>query len=207
MLKQEKKSLGIQERVGAALAFIPLRPNHWTVLALFLAAIGAITIALMHDLVLGLLFFIVGGALDMVDGAVARARNEATKFGGFLDGVSDRFMEALFLFAFMFYPLPTILIDPKIWLAGLIFLGTCMPSYIRAYADHNGLLSQEKAKAMGGIFERSERLLLIILGLIAGIVFSMDYFVGAIILAVFLSAITVLQRIAYVMHNNEENRA
>ena len=98
MLKQNKSSLGIQARVGKILAFIPLRPNHWTMFALFLAAMGAFAIALLHDLFLGLLFFMVGGALDMVDGAVARARNEATKFGAFLDGVSDRFMEALFLF-------------------------------------------------------------------------------------------------------------
>ena len=204
MLKQNKSSLGIQAQVGKFLAFVPLRPNHWTMLALFIAAMGAFAIALMHDLFLGLIFFLVGGALDMVDGAVARARNEATKFGAFLDGVSDRFMEALFLFSFMFYPLPEILIDAKIWLAALIFLGTCMPSFIRAYAEYNEVITHDKAKKMGGIFERSERLLLIVAGLAAGIVFSMDYFVGAIILAVALSAITVLQRIAYVMYNGAE---
>ncbi len=204
MLKQNQSSKGIQERVGQFLVFVPLRPNQWTMLALVLAAMGAFAIALMHDLFLGLILFLVGGALDMVDGAVARARNEATKFGGFLDGVSDRFMEALFLFSFMFYPLPEILIEPKIWLAALIFLGTCMPSYIRSYSEHHGVLTKEKAKEMGGFFERSERIILITLGLAAGIIFSMEYFVGAIILAVALSAITVLQRIAYVMHNREE---
>ena len=204
MLKQSKSTTGVQEKIGRILAFIPLRPNHWTSLALLLALMGAFVIALLQDLMMGLILFIVGGALDMVDGAVARARNEATKFGGFLDGVSDRFMEALFLFAFMFYPLPEIVIDSKIWLAGLIFLGTCMPAYIRAYAEHNSLLTHEKAKAMGGIFERSERLILIALGLAAGLYFSMDYFVFAIILATMLSGLTVLQRIWYVLINKEE---
>lgn len=194
MLKQNGSAKGIQEKVGRALAFIPLRPNHWTVLALLLALMGAFTIALARDLALGLLLFIIGALLDLVDGAVARARNEATAFGGFLDGVSDRFMEALFLFAFMFYPLPEIIIDAKIWLAGLLFLGTCMPSYVRAYSVHNGILGREDAKAMGGIFERSERLLLISAGLAAGIILSMDYFVGAVIVATILSGVTVLQR-------------
>ena len=92
----------------------------------------------------------------------------------------------------------------EIWLAGLVFLGTCMPAYIRAYAEHNGLLTHEKAKAMGGIFERSERLILIALGLAAGLYFSMDYFVLAIILATMLSGLTVLQRVWYVLINKEE---
>ena len=202
MLKQNSSSKGIQGKIGKILAVIPLRPNHWTVLALLLAIMGGLAIALMQDLLTGLILFSIGGALDLVDGAVARARNEATKFGGFLDGVSDRFMEALFLFAFMFYPLPEIMIDAKIWLAALVFLGTCMPSFIRAYAEHNEVISHEAAKKMGGLFERSERLLLVSAGLAAGIAITMDYFVGAVIVAVILSLITVLQRIMYVLYNN-----
>jgi phosphatidylglycerophosphate synthase len=203
MLKQESGPRKLQEAIGRALAFIPLRPNHWTVLALLFGVMGAFSIALLGDLPVGILFFVLGAAMDMVDGAVARARNEATKFGGFLDGVSDRFMEALFLFAFMFSPLPEILIDAKIWLAGLVFMGTCMPSYIRAYSEHHGLLTNLKAKSMGGIFERSERLLLLIAGLCAGIFLGMDYFVSAVILAFLLSCVTVLQRIGYVLHNSD----
>ncbi|MBN2121584.1 CDP-alcohol phosphatidyltransferase family protein [Candidatus Micrarchaeota archaeon] len=201
MLKQESGTRKFQESVGRTLAFIPLRPNHWTVLALLFGVLGAFSIALLGDLPMGILFFVLGAATDMVDGAVARARNEATKFGGFLDGVTDRFMEALFLFAFMFSPLPEILLDAKIWLAGLVFMGTCMPSYIRAYSEHHGLLTNAKAKAMGGLLERSERLILLILGLAAGVLLGMDYFVSAVILAFFLSCVTVLQRIWYVMHN------
>jgi archaetidylinositol phosphate synthase len=204
MLKHKSRLRRIQERVGGALAFIPLRPNHWTVLALLIATLGAFAVALEKDLVLGIFLFALGGALDMVDGAVARARNEATKFGGFLDGVSDRFMEALFLFAFMFYPLPEILIDSKIWLGSLVFLGTCMPSFIRSYAEYNGVITNEKAKEMGGFFERSERLLLVVAGLAAGILLSMEYFVGAVIIGVALSTITVLQRIGYVFYNRAE---
>jgi phosphatidylglycerophosphate synthase len=95
----------------------------------------------------------------------------------------------------MFIPLPAVFMDSKIWLSLLIFTGTCMPSFIRAYADHKGAIPKEKALALGGIFERSERLLLILLGLGAGLALSMEYFVYAVIVAIALSAITVLQRL------------
>jgi phosphatidylglycerophosphate synthase len=198
MLKQSKKSRELQKKIGQILSFIPLSPNQWTAVAVIVAVVAAYEIA-VGELVNGLVLFVLAGALDMVDGAVARARGEITKLGGFLDGISDRLVEALFLFSLMFYPLPTIWIDPKIWLAGLIFLGTCMPSYVRAYADHNEVISHEKAKALGGIFERSERILLLAIGMLAGIFISMDYFVYAVILAIVLSLVTVAQRIGAVM--------
>ncbi len=203
MLKESKASRGLQGKIGSALAVIPLSPNQWTILALLVALAAAGVIAFTQNLLLGLALFILAGLLDAVDGAVARARNETTKFGAFLDGISDRFMEFFFLFAFLFYPLPAIFIDPKIWIAALTFFGTCMPAFIRAYAAYNCVISPEKAKAMGGLFERSERVLLIAVGLGAGILLSMDYFVYAIILATFLSILTVFQRLLYVYSARE----
>lgn len=200
MLKQNTQSKGIQLKIGRMLSFVPLSPNQWTVVAVLVAVFAAYEIAI-GELVAGLALFAVAGALDMIDGAVARARKQVTKFGGFLDGISDRIVEALFLFSMMFYPLPDILINTRIWLALLVFLGTCMPSYVRAYADHNQVISHEKAKAMEGVFERSERIILIVLGVLAGLTVSMEYFVYAVILAVVLSAITVIQRIIIVMRS------
>ena len=200
MLKQNKQSKNLQMKIGEMLSFIPLSPNQWTLLAILLAFVAAYEIV-SGELVYGLILFILAGALDMVDGAVARTRGETTKFGGFLDGISDRLVEALFLFSMMFYPLPVILLDPKVWLAGLVFMGTCMPSYVRAYADHNRAISHEKAKALGGIFERSERILLLAIGMLFGIFMGMEYFVYALILGIILSAITVVQRIINVMRS------
>ncbi len=194
MLKQNEQSKSIQLRIGEMLSFIPLSPNQWTVVAVIVALIAGYEIV-TGELVNGLILFMLAGALDMVDGAVARARGEVTKFGGFLDGITDRFVEAIFLFSLMFYPLPVIWIDPKIWLAGFVFMGTCMPSFVTAYADHNRVLSQEKARNIGGICERSERILLLVLGMGAGLYFSMDYFVYALILGIALSFVTVVQRI------------
>ncbi len=199
MLKQDQGLKGLQSQIGRALAVIPLTPNEWTFLSVALALIGALAVAATSNLAIGLFLFVLAALCDAIDGAVARARDEVSALGGFIDGVADRFVEAAFLFSFMFIPLPSIIIDPRIWLALLIFLGTCMPSFIRAYADHKGVLAREKANSMGGVFERSERLLVVVLGVAAGMLVSMDYFVFAIMLASALSAVTIIQRFAAVL--------
>lgn len=199
MLKQDKGLRGLQTSIGRVFAVIPISPNQWTLFSVLVALVAGSVIAFQNNLALGLILFALSALLDAIDGAVARARNEVTKLGGFIDGVADRFVEAIFLFSFMFLPLPVIFIDPKIWLALVIFLGTSMPSYIRAYADHKEALSKEKALALGGICERSERLLLIIIGLGIGLIYSMNYFIYALILVVLLSVITIFQRIASVL--------
>jgi archaetidylinositol phosphate synthase len=199
MLKQDATARGLQSSIGKALAIIPLTPNQWTILSLFVAFVAGAAIA-YGNLPLGLALFALAGMMDLIDGAVARARGEVSALGGFIDGVVDRFVEAIFLFSFMFVPLPTILVDAKIWLASLVFLGTCMPSFIRAYADHKGVLKREKALALGGVFERSERLGLVIIGLAIGIIFSMQYFVYAVMLASALSLVTIMQRLLAISH-------
>lgn len=195
MLKQNEGLKGLQQSLGGVLAAIPLSPNHWTLLSVLVAVAGGFVIAAYNDLAIGLVLFALAALFDLVDGAVARARKETSEWGGFLDGVADRFVEAIFLFSFMFYPLPEVFLDSKIWIASVIFLGTCMPSYIRAYADHKGVLKREKALALGGICERSERLIIIILGLALGMVYAMDYFLYSLIIVSALSVITILQRI------------
>lgn len=199
MLKQLEAPKGIQQSVGKALAMLPLTPNQWTLLSLLAALAAGAVIAIRQDLPAGLALFAVAAVMDAIDGAVARARGEVTKMGGFIDGVADRFVEAIFFFSFMFYPLPAILIDPKIWLAALIFLGTCMPAFIRAYADHKGVITRERALALGGICERVERLAIIVLALGAGILWGMEYFIYGVILAACLSLVTIMQRILNVM--------
>lgn len=199
MLKQDEGARSLQSALGRALAAIPLTPNQWTLLSIIFALAGGAAIALSQNLALGLALFALAAILDLVDGAVARARGEVSALGGFIDGVADRLVEGIFLFSLMFVPLPVILIDPKIWLASVVFLGTCMPSFVRAYADHKGVISREKALALGGICERTERLMMVVIGLAAGLLLSMDYFIYALMLAAALSAITVLQRLLQVI--------
>lgn len=194
MLKQDEGLRGIQTTAGKLLAIIPLTPNQWTLLSIIIALAAAAMIAL-GDLIAGLALFALAALFDLIDGAVARARNEVSDLGGFIDGVADRFVEAIFLFSLMFLPLPAILIDAKIWLALVIFLGTCMPSFIRAYADHKSVIEKEKALALGGICERSERLAILVLGLAAGLFISLEWFIYSLMLVALLSLLTILQRL------------
>lgn len=201
MLKQDEGAKGIQAGAGRILAIIPLSPNQWTLLSVLIAAGAGISIALTQNIALGLALFALAALCDIIDGAVARARNETSALGGFIDGVADRFVEGILLFSLMFVPLPFVLIDSRVWLALTVFLGTCMPSFVRAYADHKGIISREKALALGGICERSERVLIVIGGLLAGLAFGMELFIHALALACLLSLATVVQRLHEIMRN------
>ncbi len=203
MLKQDEGAKGIQARIGKLLAIIPLSPNKWTLLSVILAVGAGASIALTGNLLLGLGLFAAAALCDIIDGAVARARNETSAFGGFIDGVADRFVEGIFLLSFMFVPLPIVSgVDCRVWLALTIFLGTCMPSFIRAYADHKGVITREQANALGGVCERTERVLIILAGLAAGLALGMEFFIYSLILASALSLATVLQRLIAIMRQS-----
>ncbi len=64
-------------------------------------------------------------AADSLDGAVARLRNEASRFGGYLDAVIDRYQEAVVFF--------TIAYIHDEWLAAMLALtGAFLTSYTKA---------------------------------------------------------------------------
>ncbi len=185
------------DRSLAGLARLGLSPNAWTFLALAVA-LGGFFALVGHRLLLGFLLFLLSGFLDMVDGAVARATGRASSEGAFLDGVLDRYVEVLLILGLLFYlgPETSFLIPIGAWIAILIF-GAVMTSFVRAYADHRGLVKDQKvlAKEMGGLLERAERLILIYAGMVGALLFGNGWLLGAIVLAAVLSNLTAVQRI------------
>jgi archaetidylinositol phosphate synthase len=185
------------DRSLAGLARLGLSPNAWTALALAIA-VGGFFALWGHRLLLGFLLFLLSGVLDMVDGAVARASGKTSATGAFLDGVLDRYVEALLILGLLFYlgPETSFFIPISAWIAILIF-GAVMTSFVRAYADHRGLVKDQEvlAKGMGGLLERAERLILIYAGMIGALIFGNGWLVGAIVIAAILSNLTVVQRI------------
>ena len=128
------------DRLTRGLAVFGLSPNAWTIISLLPALAGLAALA-MHHLATGLLLFGLSGAIDMVDGAVARATGKVSAKGSFLDGVVDRYVELLlclglllYLGRFEFFGLPS-----EAWFVLLIF-GSIMTSFVRAYADHRGVV-------------------------------------------------------------------
>ncbi|MBI2167289.1 MAG: CDP-alcohol phosphatidyltransferase family protein [Candidatus Omnitrophica bacterium] len=137
--------------------------------------------------------FILGGVLvlaaslgDLLDGPLARLTGKASRFGAFLDSTVDRYSD-FFLFGGVTYYFA----QEESWgwcLAGLgILLGTFVTSYAKARAE----------SLMGscpvGIFERPERILILLIGS-----FIPPLFGWALAILLIGTHVTALQRIFFV---------
>jgi CDP-diacylglycerol---glycerol-3-phosphate 3-phosphatidyltransferase len=133
-----------------------LTPNWLTTFGLVLT--GAATWAVATgDLVLGGLFLIAGGLMDLLDGAVARATGKTTPFGGFYDSVSDRVSDGAILGGVAWY----LVGQPRVFaLAITALVAAQVTSYVRAKAEAIDLTCSI------GIVERGERAVLLMVGLL-----------------------------------------
>lgn len=174
---------------------IPSSANQLTLSSILIAIVGFLAIS-HSQLLIGFLLFLVAGLFDALDGSVARAKRQTSNLGFFLDGVSDRIVEFLFLLSFLFLPFPSI--NKELTLFVLLFFSLIIP-YMKAYSEHSRALSHEKALKMSGLFERSERLILLYIILICFIAGYGNISSNLILLGVLLTFITFLQRFYYVV--------
>jgi len=188
-------------RIGITCSRIPLSPNTWTLLSVLPALLGFYFLT-QKQMWPAIAAFAVSALLDAVDGGVARVTGAVTNLGAYLDGMVDRFVEALLLFGLMFYGVADWQLPGYAWVALLLFFGTVMTSYSRAYADHRKVLAGEEVKRMPGILERAERLILVFLGMVAGMLYGPIWLTYAIALAAALSIVTVAQRMWFVAKNS-----
>lgn len=133
----------------------------------------------------GGLLLLFSGALDMLDGALARAANQSTKFGGFMDSVFDRLSESALLLGILLLYLDKAF-TLGIWLVFLTLVGSLLVSYMRARAEGLGISCEV------GVFTRPERVLALALGLLVN-----QVFIALCVVAV-LAWVTVIQRFVYV---------
>jgi len=134
-----------------------------------------------HGFVPGLLL-IPAGLFDLLDGAVARLRGTASRFGAFTDAVLDRVSDMI-LFGCTFWMLSGQgqRLEAGLALATLVISLTV--SHIRAEAEAAGVSLSE------GLFQRLERYLAMMVGLmIPGMLLPM------LVLLTVLGGFTVLQR-------------
>jgi len=177
----------VRERVqpmGLALAALGLTPNAITLLGLLLHGLVAGVLAAGHATLAGGLLLPVA-ALDMLDGAVARATQRTTRFGAFLDSTTDRYAEIVVFLALLvaYAPRADALANVAIFLAAV---GSMMVSYTRARAEGLGLRCEV------GLLPRPERIVILALGLISG------WIVPAVWLLAVLTNFTAAQRIWHV---------
>jgi phosphatidylglycerophosphate synthase len=197
MLKSTGAAGGISSSLGKYLGWVPLSPNQITILSV-LCAVAGFALFYFGNYWYGFGAFVLAFVLDAVDGAVARARGETSKIGGFLDGVSDRLVEFFLLLSLLFVPLGMPWMPDSVWIIFILFFGTCMTAFVKAYANYQGVLSKEEADRMPGILERGERgvfLMVFVLLVLYGFAYAWALF--AIIAA--LSLLTFVQRIMFVV--------
>lgn len=162
---------------------IKIHPNVLTLIG-FLIILLASAIIPFH-LRIGGLFILIGGFFDLLDGAVARSNNLNSRFGAFLDSTLDRIADFLIFFGIGFYFANSSNLEGMILTSGCL-LGAFMISYIRARAEGLGI------KCNVGLMERPERIVLISIGCLSGLIFYV------MILLFVLTYITVIQRLLHV---------
>ncbi len=175
---------GLSDLTGRGLARLGFTANVLTALGVVLSAAAAWRIA-EGAFLSGGLILIAGGVLDFCDGAVARVRGTASRFGAFLDSVTDRISDAIVFSALLWFFFRGG--EDRVAVVALAaYAGGQLTSYIRAKAESVGY------DCKVGILERAERLILLCAGLILGYVEIMLWAVAV------LSAVTVVQRLVHV---------
>ncbi|MCU0653409.1 MAG: CDP-alcohol phosphatidyltransferase family protein [Candidatus Pacebacteria bacterium] len=180
----------LEAALAKIFSVIPLKPNHYTALSIIVAAAG-VYLMIVGSYWAALVSFFLAGLLDLVDGAIARAKGMATAKGAHLDNLADRYVEGAFLFSLLFVPLPGYYLPAAAWIFLAIFGGT-MTTYAKASAKEKGL---SETDLKGGVMSRAERFLacLMILAFVgSGNGIWASYLLAA--LAVLVN-ITALQRI------------
>ncbi len=156
MLKRTGFANAVSDSLGRLFAWLPLHPNTITILSVVLAVLGYVTwLPGLEQKVESMLLFAFAFFFDAIDGAVARAKKLDSKQGAFLDGVADRVVE--FFLVLVLFKIYAFNIEMTALFFFILFFGTAMTSFVKAYAEHQGMLKHEEAVALPGIFERTER--------------------------------------------------
>ena len=126
-------------------------------------------LTIVSALILGGGYFRIGGFVlwgaamfDMLDGSLARATNQSSTFGAFIDSTLDRYSESITFLALVYHYSNVSGSRMQIVLIFVILVGSLMVSYTRARAE--GL----RVSVTEGWLQRPERLTLLIAGLILG---------------------------------------
>jgi len=173
----------IIDRIVRWLALSRIHPNVLTFIGLLINIGAAFLFATGWFRCAGLVV-IGAGLFDMVDGRVARATSQVTRFGGFFDSVVDRYSDlGLYMGLLVYYA--SINRFFYIVLTAIVMTGSVMVSYTRARAENT------IPKCKVGFLERPERIVLIILGALANRMAAVLWVIAV------LSNLTVIHRMIF----------
>lgn len=175
----------LSDKIGRTVAKTGLTPNMLSFVG-FAGNIGAAWLITQEALLLAGLVYLFFSAVDLLDGAVARATGKASDYGAVLDAILDRASEALVLVAAAWYFADR----GEQWQVAAAFLalfGSVAVSYMRARAEVVGISMRE------GLFRRQERVAILGAGLI------LNWLTVVVVLIAVLANVTALQRFATLM--------
>lgn len=182
------------EKLSRPLAKVALRagltPDSITILGTAGTVLGALTLFPIGQLWWGAFTVWIFVLADMLDGAMARQRGGGTRFGAVLDATCDRIGDGA-IFCGLLWWVAFGMRSTSLVVATLICLVTSQViSYIKARAEASGL------SAEGGMIERPERLIIVLLGAGLSGLFGIPWLlhVAMWVLAV-LSLVTLGQRV------------
>ncbi len=178
------------------MALARISPNVLTFMGLVINIVAAILFGYANPDNQARMFRLAGlvvfgaGFFDLVDGRVARASNQVTRFGAFFDSVLDRYSDAALFFGLLVY-YARINRFFYVVLAALVMISCIMVSYTRARAE--SLIGTCKV----GFMERPERLVLIIIGALFNRMAPVLWLIAV------LSTVTVIHRMYYTWQQTE----
>ncbi|ORB68771.1 phosphatidylinositol phosphate synthase [Mycolicibacterium tusciae] len=182
------------EKLSRPVAKVALRagltPDSITILGTAGTVLGALTLFPIGQLWWGAFTVWIFVLADMLDGAMARQRGGGTRFGAVLDATCDRIGDGA-IFCGLLWWAAFGMRSTSLVVATLICLVTSQViSYIKARAEASGL------SAEGGMIERPERLIIVLLGAGLSGLFGIPWLlhVAMWVLAV-LSLVTLGQRV------------
>jgi CDP-diacylglycerol---glycerol-3-phosphate 3-phosphatidyltransferase len=166
----------------AMLYRLGVRPWQLTLASLATNVAAGVLLVRGQRLVPGLLL-IPAGLFDVFDGSVARLRGEDKRLGAFLDSALDRICDAV-LFGCLFWSLAGQGRDAEAALSLSTMVIALTVSHIRAEAEAADVTLSE------GLFQRLERYLALLLGLIVP-----EALLPVLVVLTTLGALTALQRV------------
>jgi len=156
--KKERKSFtdslrvrfkGVLDPIAGFLNSLGLMPNTVTIFGLVGNTVGAYLLA-TGQITAGGILVLVMGPVDALDGTMARLRGEASKFGAFVDSVTDRYSELVIFAGLLIH----FLLQGDMLASGLVYFaaaGSVLVSYVKSRAEGLGF------ECKVGILTRAER--------------------------------------------------
>ncbi len=192
LTSQNKAALNrVFHPLALRLARTGISPSTLTLATPVLATLVALWFFRTHAVIPFCLLFTVVGMLDALDGALARATNRITPFGGYLDAMCDRYVEAIGALA--------VAAVTGYWaLISIAIIGSLLVSYAKARAAMEIPISNLE---WPDLMERTERAIVFLGGLFVSALvpwkpMGRDLFWWVLVAFAVLVHGTVLQRVA-----------